>query len=135
MASCGGNDTSDQAADDVTTTVDAATVDGLRTVSADEAAAVIDDAPNDLVVLDVRTDEEYADGHIDGAIVVDFYSPDFADQLAALDPDVPYVLYCQSGNRSGQTMTLLDELGFASVANVDGGILAWDAAGLPITTD
>ena len=66
--------------------------------------------------------------------MVDFYDDDFADQLADLDPDVPYLLYCRSGNRSGQTIGILEELGFADVADVDGGILAWNDAGLPTVT-
>lgn len=105
--------------------------DGVRIVSATEGASILDNAPEDLVVLDVRTPEEFAEGHIEGAIMVDFYSEDFAAQLAELDPDVPYLLYCRSGNRSGQTAPLLEQLGFDDVADVNGGIVAWEAAGLP----
>ena len=108
---------------------------GFTTVSADAAASIIDDAPEDLVVLDVRTAEEFAAGHIDGAVQVDFYSPDFADQLAQLDPTVPYVVYCRSGNRSGQTLPIMESLGFASASDVEGGILAWQASGLPVVVD
>jgi len=84
--------------------------------------------------LDVRTPEEFAEGHIDGAILVDFYDDDFAEQLAQLDPDVPYLLYCRSGNRSGQTRAILSELGFTDVADVDGGIVSWTGQGLPTVT-
>lgn len=108
---------------------------GVRVVSPETAAATIADAPEGLVVLDVRTPEEFAEGHLDGAVLLDFYEPDFADRLAELDPDVPYVLYCRSGNRSGQARAMMDELGFSSVADVDGGILSWQAGGLPVTTD
>jgi rhodanese-related sulfurtransferase len=117
---------------------DASTVStptGVETVPAPDAAAIIESDPDDLVVLDVRTPEEYAAGHLEGATLIDFYEPGFAEQIAALDPGVPYVVYCRSGNRSGETTALMDELGFASVADVDGGILAWDAAGLPVVTD
>lgn len=106
---------------------------GVRTVGATEAQSVIDDAPTDLVVLDVRTPEEFAEGHLADAVNIDFYAGDFADQLAALDPETPYVLYCRSGNRSGTTAEMMEELGFADVTEVDGGILAWEQAGLPIT--
>ncbi|NNE10756.1 MAG: rhodanese-like domain-containing protein [Ilumatobacter sp.] len=105
---------------------------GVRVVSPDEAAAITADPPADLVVLDVRTPAEYAEGHLGDAIVLDFYEPDFADRLAQLDRDVPYVLYCRSGNRSGQTREMMAELGFTDVADVDGGILAWADAGGPI---
>lgn len=116
-----------------TTTTDAST-GGLRLVSVDDGAALQDDPPDDLVILDVRTPEEFAEGHLDGAIMVDFYDDDFADQLAELDPDVPYLLYCRSGNRSGQTLAMMEDLGFTDVADVDGGINAWGEAGLPTVT-
>lgn len=112
----------------------AATVDvgpGVRLVSANEGAQIQSEPPAGLVVLDVRTPEEFAQGHLEGAIMIDFYRDDFATELAALDPNVPYLLYCRSGNRSGQTAALMAQLGFSDVADVDGGILAWDAAGLP----
>lgn len=104
---------------------------GLRLVSAAEGAAIQNDPPGDLVILDVRTPEEFDAGHLDGAVLLDFYEPDFADQLANLDPDKPYLLYCRSGNRSGQTIQMMEALGFTDVADVDGGINAWNSAGLP----
>ncbi len=104
-------------------------------VSPEAAASTISAPPDDLVILDVRTPEEFAEGHIDGAVMIDFYRDDFADELAKLDPDVPYVLYCRSGNRSGQTAALMEQLDFASVQDVDGGILAWQQAGLPLVAD
>ena len=116
---CGGGaaDTSDAA--------------GLRLVSASEGAEIQASPPDDLVILDVRTPEEFAAGHLEGATMIDFYGADFADQIADLDPDVPYLLYCNSGNRSGQTIQLMEELGFTDVADVNGGIQAWNAANLP----
>ncbi len=105
---------------------------GIRLVSPTEGAAIEADPPADLVVLDVRTPEEFAEGHLEGAVLVDFYDPDFADQLAELEPDVPYLLYCRSGNRSGQTTALMADLGFTDVADIDGGIVAWEQQGLPV---
>jgi rhodanese-related sulfurtransferase len=105
---------------------------GIRLVSATEGAAIQADPPDDLVVLDVRTPEEFAEGHLDGAIMLDFYQADFEDRLAELDPDVPYLLYCRSGSRSGQTKAVMSELGFTDVADVDGGIVAWSGAGFEL---
>lgn len=102
---------------------------GIRLVTPEAGAEI---QGGDIVVLDVRTPDEFAEGHLDGALMIDFYSPDFADQLADLDPDASYLLYCRSGNRSGQTTAIMAELGFTDVADVDGGILAWTAAGLPV---
>ena len=47
---------------------------------------------------------------------------------------MPYLLYCRSGNRSGQALAIMEELGFLDVADIDGGIVAWDDAGLPVVT-
>ena len=107
---------------------------GIRVANVNEADEIYANPPADLVILDVRTPEEFDAGHIDGAIMVDFYSPDYADQLAELDPDVPYLLNCRSGNRSGQTRLTLAELGFTDVADVDGGLVNWTEAGSPVTT-
>lgn len=104
---------------------------GVRVLDATDAAAVIDAEP-DRVIIDIRTPGEFAAGHLEGAELIDFYQPDFADRVAALDRDTPYVIYCRSGNRSGQARALFDELGFADVVDVDGGIAAWQQAGLPL---
>ncbi len=104
----------------------------VRVVDAQEAAAIYEQGAEGLVVLDVRTSEEFTSGHLDDAIMIDFYDEDFADQLAALDPDVPYLIYCRSGNRSGQARAMMQDLGFADVADIDGGVLAWNDAGLPL---
>lgn len=138
VAGCSGGSTSDgtavaDRADDGTGAAEASD-DGIRVVSPTEGAAIQADPPADLVVLDVRTPEEFAEGHLDDALLVDFYDEDFADQLAELDRDVPYLLYCRSGNRSGQARALMADLGFTDVADVDGGIVAWEQAGLPVVT-
>jgi rhodanese-related sulfurtransferase len=87
----------------------------------------------DVEVIDVRTPEEYADGHIEGATLIDFYEPDFAERIDELDRDADYVVYCRSGNRSGQATVMMADRGFTAVTDVDGGIVAWEAAGLPVT--
>lgn len=104
---------------------------GLRTVAPEEAQAVIDGGEG-VVILDIRTPEEFAEGHIEGAVNIDFYAPDFADQLAELDAAGSYVLYCRSDNRSGQAMPVFEDLGFVDVTEVDGGVVAWAEAGLPL---
>lgn len=131
LTACGSDEPTTDA-DSATAATAGEVATGFSTISADDAAAVVADAPNDLVILDVRTPEEYAEGHLEGAVLVDFYDADFADQLAELDPAVPYLVYCRSGNRSGQTLPLMEQLGFGSASDIDGGILAWAGAGLPI---
>jgi phage shock protein E len=137
FGACGGSDAattaSDTASDASPTTAAGSAV--LRVVSPADAAATIADAPDDLVILDVRTPEEFSEGHIDGAVMLDFYRDDFADELAKLDPDVPYVLYCRSGNRSGQALAMMDALGFTEVDDVEGGVINWQTSGLPLVTE
>jgi rhodanese-related sulfurtransferase len=84
------------------------------------------------VLLDVRTAEEFNEARVPGSVNVDFYAADFASQLDTLAKDVPYVVYCRSGNRSSQTMNIMRDLGFLEVWDVDGGIISWNEAGLPL---
>ena len=94
------------------------------------AAEVI--ATETPVVLDIRTPEEFASGHLADAVLIDFYEPDFATQLDVLDKDQTYVVYCRSGNRSASAIETMRELGFNDVVEVDGGIVAWVANGLAL---
>ncbi len=103
----------------------------LETVSPEDAAAVIQENA-DVVVLDIRTPEEYAAGIIEGAVNIDFYASDFSAQLDSLDKDAEYVVYCRSDNRSGQAMDVFSDLGFQTVTEIDGGLVAWYEAGLPV---
>ncbi len=135
-AGCSGSDTavSDAPSEAAGATTANTAAAGIRLVSAADGAEIQANPPEGLIVLDVRTPEEFAEGHLEGATMIDFYRDDFADQLAGLDPDAPYLLYCRSGNRSGQAATIMDGLGFSNVANIDGGIVAWTQAGLPTVT-
>lgn len=77
-------------------------------------------------IIDIRTPEEIAQGKItNNALEIDFYDDDFRDELSQLDPNDNYLIYCRSGNRSGQTLEILDELGFKNTYDLDGGITAW----------
>jgi len=128
LASCGGGDAEVAQADAAPADVAAPDAEyGL--VSPEEAAAL---AADGITVIDVRTPEEFAEGHIDGAEMIDFYTDSFVDDIAALDPDQEYLLYCRSGNRSGQTFALMQELGFEQVYDMDGGMNAYQAEGLPL---
>lgn len=104
----------------------------VETVDPAAALEIVEAAPEGLVILDVRTPEEFAEARLPGAINVDFYAPDFRDRLDALDKDVPYVLYCRSGSRSATVRELMRELGFREVHEIGGGILRWTAEGLPL---
>ena len=112
-----------------------ATIDQqITSVSPAEAAGIIDQNSGnaDFVVLDIRTPEEYSAGKIAGAINIDFYAPDFRQQLDTLDRGTHYVVYCNSGNRSGQSLPVFEELGFVEVDNVATGISGWYNDGYPV---
>lgn len=90
--------------------------------------------PPGLVVLDVRTPEEFAEGHLADARLVDFQSPTFGADVAQIDRDLPVFVYCRSGNRSAQAVAAMVELGFTNLTELDGGVLAWQDAGYPLVT-
>ena len=108
------------------------TTQSIELVSPADAAQVIADDPAGLVVLDIRTPEEFNEARLADAIMVDFYADDFADQLDTLDKDVPYVMYCRTGNRSSDAVKTMKDLGFVEVYEIDGGIANWYEQGYPV---
>jgi phage shock protein E len=104
---------------------------GLTPAAAD---ALLKDPPDGLVVLDVRTPEEFAAGHIAGAVELDLQGAAFEADVAELDPESPYFVYCHSDNRSGQAVDYLQQQGFGSLYELTGGIAAWETAGLPVVS-
>lgn len=78
-----------------------------------------------IVILDVRTPEETAEGKIDGAMEIDFHGIDFVSEIEKLDRDKTYLVYCRSGNRSGKTCKMMSEKGFKKLFNLEGGYSAW----------
>ena len=86
----------------------------------------------DTVIVDVRTPAEFAEGHLEGAVNIDVSAPDFRAQLAELDPSAEYVVYCRSGNRSAQAISIMRDAGFTSLQNAGGLQAAAAAINLPI---
>ena len=89
-------------------------------------------ADKKVVVLDIRTSEEFAAGHIAGATNINFRAVDFEKALVALDKNQTYIVHCASGNRSTQSLPTFTKLGFNSICHLDGGIKAWQRAKLPV---
>lgn len=99
----------------------------IITIKATEFAQALNQAGT---LIDVRTPEEYAQGHLANAVNADFnHQTQFEAYLDTLDKDKPYLIYCRSGNRSGQALKLMEAKGFTHVINLDGGIQSWQAAG------
>ena len=85
-----------------------------------------------VVTLDVRTPAEFAEGYIEGARLIDFQSGNFEKEIATLDENATYAVYCRSGNRSGQAVRIMQDAGFTNVFNMNGGVIDWANAGLPL---
>ena len=86
------------------------------------------------VIIDVRTPEEFTDGHLEGAINIDIYNPAFEDSISALDTDGEYVVYCRSGHRSGHALMMMNAMGIDDVTNLGGVLEASASTGIPIVT-
>ena len=84
------------------------------------------------IIVDIRTTSEFKSGTIPGAVNIDFYQPDFKQRINLLDKKKNLLIYCASGNRSGQALPLVGSLGFKSVNDLHGGITAWKNAGKKI---
>ena len=89
----------------------------------------------DAIVLDVRTPEEFAGGHLEGAQLLDFNSGEFAVALPSLDPEAEYVIYCRSGNRAGQAMALMQRDGIENVTNLGSLEQAAQATGIAVVVE
>jgi len=83
----------------------------------------------DAQLLDVRTAQEYAEGHIEGSVNIDIFSTDFDQQVQQLDKSKPVYVYCRSGRRSANAMARMKDAGFTEIHNLQGGIMAWQQAG------
>lgn len=85
-----------------------------------------------FVILDVRTPDEFASGHIGDAINIDYNSPLFRNNLARLDKEKTYLVYCRTGRRSSSAVQTMLELGFTHIYRISGDIVKWQSMKLPL---
>lgn len=97
------------------------------------AFASVVSAPG-VTTIDVRTPEEFAAGHIEGAVNMNVEGPDFAAQVAGLDPAGVYAVYCRSGNRSQVAVSAMTQAGIVGIYELATGITGWQDAGLPVVS-
>jgi len=113
VAGCGNDDSSE--------------VEAVRAATAAEAVEMLEAR----TVVDVRTPADYAAGHVAGAVNIDVEASDFAERVAELDPEAPYLLYCRSGRRSAIAAEIMAEAGFTDIIDA-GGLEPLAEAGAPI---
>jgi rhodanese-related sulfurtransferase len=114
--------------------------DGVKHVDAAGAKALLDAAAKDaskegkqkVVILDVRTADEFKAGHLKGAVNVDFMGKEFEKGVGGIDKDAVVVVHCQAGGRSARSLPKLKALGFKNLVHLDGGFGGWEGAGLPV---
>ena len=85
-----------------------------------------------VISLDVRTAQEFAEGHLKNAININVESGNFENEIANLDKTATYAVYCRSGRRSAVAVDLMQKAGFTNLFNLDGGVIDWTASGYPL---
>jgi thioredoxin len=99
-----------------------------KTITVAEYEKLMTEKSN-LQIVDVRTSEEYASGHLNQAKNIDYNADNFKTEIAKLDKTKPTFIYCLSGGRSGSALDEMKALGFKEVYNMQGGIMKWKSAG------
>ena len=93
------------------------------------------DKVKDAVVLDVRTPEEFREGHLSAAVNIDVDDDGFDKKVESLDRNKTYFVYCKAGVRSERAAKKMKEKGFKKVVSLKGGIEEWKDAGLPVEAE
>lgn len=99
-------------------------------VSSEQALELIQ-KNNNIVVLDVRTSEEFESGHVKGALNIDIYQQDFYSKISKLDKTKTYLIYCRTNRRSGNAVNFMIQNGFKSLYQMMDGFVGWSANKLP----
>lgn len=105
--------------------------EGVAYVNALEFKTKLDSLP-DYILLDVRTPEEFEQGHISQAQNLNIYDDHFTEELKKLPQNKPVLVYCKSGSRSSNAASELVRLGYTQIIALDGGLMSWNNANLPV---
>lgn len=106
----------------------------IENISPKEAYELMEKNKNnpDFLILDVRTPQEFLNGHLENAINLDYYSESFEGDINKLFKGYIYIVYCKRGGRSEKAVAIMKDLRFSEVYNMLGGITQWQSEGLPI---
>ncbi|MGK7394937.1 MAG: rhodanese-like domain-containing protein [Candidatus Cyclobacteriaceae bacterium M3_2C_046] len=97
-----------------------------KEINSDELEKILNqDDMDSYILLDVRTPREYDEEHIPDSTLINIYDQDFPEQVAKLDRDKTYYVYCRSGKRSADACIIMHDLGFRKLHNLTGGIIGW----------
>lgn len=94
------------------------------------SASELNKTNDQILLIDVRTPEEFASGHIENSINIDYTADNFKDLIGELDTNQEVYVYCKVGGRSGRSAKILKDMGFKKVYDLKGGIIAWEKEGL-----
>ena len=132
VSGCSSDSASDSASESVVQTADGtvAPPEAPVRVGVPDFADVI--ASPDVTIVDVRTPEEFAQGHIEGAVNIPVEYADFTDQVSQLDANGTYAVYCRSGNRSQTAIDQMSGVGINGIYELESGTNGWAAAGQPL---
>ncbi len=104
---------------------------GTMNITPGDADALLQNGSG-LVIIDIRTPQEYQSGHLEGALNIDYYSDEFLDTLKSLDRNSTYIIYCRRGIRGGAALGMMRDMGFKDVYNILGGLAQWAQDGRPM---
>ncbi|MDD5456866.1 MAG: rhodanese-like domain-containing protein [Candidatus Margulisbacteria bacterium] len=83
-------------------------------------------------IIDIRTDEEFNQGHLANAQNIDYLKPEFEEQINRLNSNAEYLFYCRSGARTQQALDILGKKQFTKLYILQGGIMSWQRFGNPV---
>jgi rhodanese-related sulfurtransferase len=85
-----------------------------------------------FVIIDIRTPEEFDSGYIEGAVNINYYSATFVDDLHGLDKTKTYLVYCRTGRRTADAVSIMARQGFGQIYRIKGDIIKWKSDRLPL---
>lgn len=106
----------------------------FKSITPKAALKLMEENDNEIIILDIRPEDEFEEEHIPGAYNLDYHGHQFQKKAEALDKNKNYIIYCKSGVRGGYFMDKMKESGFNGAYNILGGFVAWKISKLPLVT-